>query len=78
MPFLSVSREHAKIIRTVKGISIEDLGSLNGTYINGQRLEKNGRLKSGQQIALGGIADSQTCLLEFSLQPKVVEATTSA
>lgn len=77
--FPRVSREHAKITRTVEGISIEDLNSRNGTYIDGQRLEQNRKLQFGQQITLGGpTADSQICLLEFSLQPKAVEATTSA
>ncbi|MBE7551480.1 MAG: FHA domain-containing protein [Anaerolineales bacterium] len=77
--FQRVSREHAKITRTVEGIFIEDLNSQNGIYINGQRLEQKGKLKPGQQITLGGpSANSRTCLLEFSLQPKAVEATTSA
>ena len=33
-----VSRRHAKIARTGGELSLEDLGSVNGTYLNGRRL----------------------------------------
>lgn len=33
-----VSRRHAKISRKGSGLFIEDLGSVNGTYLNGRRL----------------------------------------
>ena len=33
-----VSRRHARIRQTERGVFIEDLGSTNGTYVNGQRL----------------------------------------
>ncbi|MBQ7568962.1 FHA domain-containing protein [bacterium] len=34
----SVSRRHARIVRQNAGVFIEDLGSSNGTYVNGTRL----------------------------------------
>lgn len=33
-----VSRRHAKITRKGSGLFVEDLGSVNGTYLNGRRL----------------------------------------
>lgn len=32
---MTVSRTHAKIVRTPFGTTIEDLGSLNGTWVDG-------------------------------------------
>ncbi|MCB0163157.1 MAG: FHA domain-containing protein [Anaerolineae bacterium] len=34
----SVSRRHASISRTDKGILVEDLGSVTGTFVNSERL----------------------------------------
>ena len=36
----TVSRQHAKITRSEGEWTIEDLGSMNGTYVNGGKLEK--------------------------------------
>ena len=48
-----LSRRHA-VIRAVDGVlEIEDLGSLNGTYVNDRRIESVTRLASGDVIALG-------------------------
>jgi two-component system cell cycle response regulator len=35
----SISRKHARVIRTEHGVTLEDLGSSNGTSVNGKRLE---------------------------------------
>ncbi|RME87136.1 MAG: FHA domain-containing protein [Anaerolineae bacterium] len=50
-----VSRLHAVIRRSKDGVKIMDLGSSNGTYVNGKRLEPNveQRLSHGDVIALG-------------------------
>lgn len=34
-----ISRQHARLIRNRKGLSLEDLGSLNGVYVNGERIK---------------------------------------
>jgi hypothetical protein len=33
-----VSRQHLRVLRRIEGIFIEDLGSINGSFINGQKL----------------------------------------
>ena len=35
----SISRKHAKVTRTEHGVTLEDLGSSNGTSINGKKVE---------------------------------------
>jgi len=49
-----VSREHAEIIRTSGGFAIRDLGSTNGTLVNGQRAEKS-RLGDGDLILIADV-----------------------
>jgi len=52
-----VSRLHAVIKRGVDDISLMDLESANGTFINGKRLEPNQEhaLANGDVVALGGL-----------------------
>src|SRR5512140_1363679 len=47
-----VSRKHAKITFTAGKITIEDLGSTNGTFVNGEKV-KQARLKEGDRILIG-------------------------
>ena len=53
----SVSRAHARVY--VKGgvVHIEDLGSTNGTFLNGQKLVKGegARIRDGDELALGSV-----------------------
>ncbi len=51
-----LSRQHARIIRDGNGgLSVEDMGSRNGTYLNGERLVSLQPLKSGDRITVGGV-----------------------
>ena len=50
-----VSRRHAKIVRRRNEVFIEDLGSFNGTFLNGKKLTPHRFevLKSGDELKLG-------------------------
>jgi pSer/pThr/pTyr-binding forkhead associated (FHA) protein len=48
-----VSRQHA-LVRPVDGaLEVTDLGSVNGTYVNGERIHEPTRLAGGDLVALG-------------------------
>jgi hypothetical protein len=47
-----VSRKHAKITLAPGQITISDLGSTNGTFVNGEKV-KRARLKEGDRILIG-------------------------
>jgi hypothetical protein len=49
----SVSRRHALLIRGQDGWTLYDLGSTNGTRINGWRVER-ATLRPGDELELGG------------------------
>ncbi len=56
LPFPRLSRRHASITRTKTGFVLTDLGSTNGTFINGEALPAHTprRLTGGDEIVLGG------------------------
>lgn len=49
----SVSRRHAQIRQEGSGWVVEDLGSANGTYLAGEKIERPERLALGDEIGLG-------------------------
>jgi ABC transport system ATP-binding/permease protein len=48
-----VSWRHALLERTPDGITVEDLNSRNGTYVNGTRISGKTLVRPGQEIGLG-------------------------
>ena len=54
---ISVSRRHATFTRTDEGIVVQDLGSLNGTYVNRDLVEeqllRHGRRGADRQVPAG-------------------------
>ncbi|MBS1249761.1 MAG: Oxoglutarate dehydrogenase inhibitor [Chloroflexi bacterium] len=55
LPLLAISRQHAQITNTPQGYFIEDLGSRNGTFVNGEPVgEVPQPLSAGDEIVLGG------------------------
>ncbi len=48
-----ISRRHSKLTAQMGGYVIEDLGSTNGTFVDGQRLMGPHALRPGQTIMLG-------------------------
>lgn len=49
----AISYEHARLEETDNGYALHDLGSTNGTYVNGQRLVERVVLASGDTIRMG-------------------------
>jgi hypothetical protein len=49
---ITVSRRHAEIRRDGASFSLSDVGSLNGTYVNRERVE-DAELRSGDEIQVG-------------------------
>jgi pSer/pThr/pTyr-binding forkhead associated (FHA) protein len=49
---VTVSRNHALVVRRDDGVYLDDLGSLNGTYVNRRRIESQ-ELEDGDEIQIG-------------------------
>lgn len=52
----SVSRQHAELRLGADGWVLYDLGSTNGTLVNGHRVTGGVRVKPGDQVAFGSLA----------------------
>src|SRR5262249_54960795 len=64
------SRKHARIAMQQDQIWIEDLGSTNGTFVNGEKI-KRARLKEGDRVLIG------TSILKLIAADSAPESTTS-
>ena len=49
---ITVSRRHAEFVRDGGGYRVRDVGSLNGTYVNRERID-DVRLASGDEVQVG-------------------------
>lgn len=49
---VTVSRRHAEVRRDPAGVEVADLGSLNGTYVGGERVEQR-VLTTGEELQIG-------------------------
>ena len=50
---VTVSRRHAVVAHDGDHLEIEDLGSLNGTFLNRKRIESSARLGDGDELQVG-------------------------
>ena len=48
-----VSQQHAKVFLENNAVMIEDLNSLNGTYVNGEKINDSVELLSGDEVLVG-------------------------
>lgn len=51
----SVSRRHARIAVSMRSAAVEDLGSKNGTFVRGERVEGKVSLRDGDEIRVGHV-----------------------
>src|SRR5579885_1752676 len=58
-----VARQHARVIRVGDAYFIEDLGSRNGTFVNGRRVEGRAPLADGDRVQIADFA------ITFRLEP---------
>ncbi|MDQ3575597.1 MAG: zinc-ribbon and FHA domain-containing protein [Actinomycetota bacterium] len=49
---ITVSRRHAEFVREGQGFVVRDVGSLNGTYVNRERIEQS-PLAHGDEVQIG-------------------------
>jgi pSer/pThr/pTyr-binding forkhead associated (FHA) protein len=49
---VTVSRDHALLVRRGGDLHLDDLGSLNGSYVNRRRIESH-RLEDGDELQIG-------------------------
>src|SRR5436190_6376657 len=53
IPDSALSRQHARVEVSADGISVVDLGSLNGVFVNDMRVEDVRELRNGDIIRVG-------------------------
>lgn len=51
----TVSRRHAQLVRTGGSVIVRDLGSTNGTFVNGAQLQGETTLRNGDAVQFGAI-----------------------
>ena len=74
-----VSRFHARLTMSENGVLLEDLGSKNGTYLNGNRVEEPVILSDGDMIQISLVqhfvflSSDATVPLEFEMPPEKAE-----
>ncbi len=49
---VTVSRQHCRFVVTEEGLTVEDSGSTNGTYVNDVRVDKT-PLEAGDEVLVG-------------------------
>jgi pSer/pThr/pTyr-binding forkhead associated (FHA) protein len=49
---VTVSRKHVEFVREDEGFVVRDVGSLNGTYVNRDRIER-ATLRAGDEVQIG-------------------------
>jgi pSer/pThr/pTyr-binding forkhead associated (FHA) protein len=56
LPDADTSRRHAKIVCEAGRFVLHDLGSTNGTFVNGERIESGRELRPGDRLQIGANA----------------------
>jgi predicted component of type VI protein secretion system len=61
----SVSRLHARLVADGEGVYVEDLGSANGTFVDGSRVRGRVRLGDGQEVRVAQRAQAAPFVLRL-------------
>jgi pSer/pThr/pTyr-binding forkhead associated (FHA) protein len=67
-----VSRRHARVVAAGPGAVVEDLGSRNGTFVNGELIHGPTRLEPGDQLQLGVTLVELRSARQIAEQPSAV------
>jgi pSer/pThr/pTyr-binding forkhead associated (FHA) protein len=62
LPTASASRRHASVAWQGGRVVLRDLGSTNGTFLNGEPVEGEVPLESGDRISIGGVEIRYCCV----------------
>jgi hypothetical protein len=62
LPAAGASRRHASVAWRGGAVVLRDLGSTNGTYLNGERVSQETALRSGDRIRIGGLEILYCCV----------------
>jgi hypothetical protein len=62
LPAARASRRHASIAWQGERVVLRDLGSTNGTFLNGERVTGEAPLHSGDRITIGGVEIRYCCV----------------
>lgn len=68
-----VSRRHARLTFTDAGLAVQDLGSANGVFVNGDRIKAPTSLSAGDEIMLG---DEVLTVIPARVRPAELERVT--
>jgi pSer/pThr/pTyr-binding forkhead associated (FHA) protein len=67
IPLMAVSRKHCQLIQNQDSLKVRDLGSRNGTYLNGERVEE-ATAKPGDYVQIGPL----TFLIQIDGKPQKI------
>lgn len=70
IPLSEISRAHCEIAMNGKGVTLRDLGSSNGTFVNGERVEEDTELVAGDRVRIGPV----TFIVQIDGKPANVTA----
>lgn len=78
IPLSSVSREHCELRIEGDAVRLKDLGSRNGTFVNGERIDGVVTLTPGDRIAIGPVVfTAQIDGEPEPIEPPLLEAPTA-
>jgi pSer/pThr/pTyr-binding forkhead associated (FHA) protein len=69
IPSAEVSRQHCRLFLNDGLVTVEDLGSVNGTFLNGQRIHESEIVRPGDNVEVGPVR----FVVEYELTPDALD-----